>query len=106
MPQPPARNDDNALPMFYRAPRPLDRAKDAKMKVSRPSNFNFTAGTIAIPLLVDEFPLAAAYYPIVFADGPLPIPASVVGLKNDSNLFLDQDGRWVNGAYLPAYVRR
>jgi hypothetical protein len=50
--------------------------------------------------------MASAYYPIVFAAGPSPIPASVVGLKNDTNLFLDDQGRWMNGAYLPAYVRR
>lgn len=57
-------------------------------------------------MLVDEFPMASAYYPIVFADGPLPVPAAVVGLKNDSNLFVGADGAWVTGAYLPAYVRR
>ena len=97
---------EEALPMFYTSPRPLDRAKDAKLKVSRPTHFKFAATTNAIPLLVDEFPMAAAYYPIVFATGPSPVPAVVVGLKNDTNLFLDQEGRWMNGAYLPAYVRR
>ena len=97
---------ESSLPMFYASPRPLDRVKDAKLKISRPSHFRFTDGTNAIPLLIDEFPMASAYYPIVFAAGPTPVPAAVVGLKNDSNLFLDQGGRWVNGAYLPAYVRR
>ncbi|HUY68896.1 MAG TPA: SapC family protein [Alphaproteobacteria bacterium] len=96
----------DSLPLFYANPRPLDRAQDAGMRVSRPSHFRFAAGTNAIPLLVDEFPLAAAYYPIVFADGPMPIPAAVVGLKNDSNLYIDGEGRWVAGSYLPAYVRR
>jgi hypothetical protein len=96
----------DSLPMFYTSPRPLDRAKDAKLKISRPNHFRFTANTNAIPLLIDEFPMAAAYYPIVFAAGTAPVPAAVVGLKNDSNLFLDREGRWLNGAYLPAYVRR
>ena len=77
--------------MFYTSPRPLDRVKDGKMKLSRPTNFSFAAKTNAIPLLVDEFPMAAAYYPIVFADGPLPVPAAVVGLKNDSNLFVNKE---------------
>ena len=95
-----------ALPMFYTAPRPLDRVRDGKMKLDRPTTFNFAAKTNAIPLLVDEFPMAAAYYPIVFADGPMPVPAAVVGLKNDNNLFVGADGAWVSGAYLPAYVRR
>jgi hypothetical protein len=94
------------MPMFYGAPRPLDRARDGKMKLNRPTHFNFAAKTNAIPLLVDEFPMAAAFYPIVFADGSVPVPAAVVGLKNDDNLFVAPDGTWVSGAYLPAYVRR
>ena len=102
----PLAQPEAALPMFYKSPRPLDRSRDQNTKISRPSNFNFTKGTNAIPLLADEFPMAAAYYPIVFATGPTPIPAAVVGLKNDDNLFLDDEGRWVNGAYLPAYIRR
>lgn len=95
-----------SLPMFYASPRPLDRVKDAGLKISRPTSFRFAANTNAIPLLIDEFPMAAAYYPIVFAAGPAPVPAAVVGLKNDNNLFLEQSGQWLNGAYLPAYVRR
>jgi hypothetical protein len=30
----------------------------------------------------------------------------VVGLNNDVNVFLDNDGQWLGGSYLPAYVRR
>ncbi len=101
-----AQSSENALPMFYKAPRPLDRVRDAKLKISRPSNFNFAKATNAIPLLIDEFPSAAAYYPIVFAAGATPIPAAVVGLQNDSNMYVGADGKWVNNAYLPAYVRR
>ncbi len=101
-----APTPDNALPMFYNAPRPLDRVRDVGLHVSRPKNFRFASNTNAIPLLVDEFPMAAAHYPIVFAAGPMPIPAAVVGLKNDHNLFIGADGQWRNGGYLPAYVRR
>lgn len=105
-PTTPAKAPEAAMPMFYTAPRPLDRARDGYMKLNRPTNFSFAAKTNAIPLLVDEFPMASAYYPIVFADGPLPVPAAVVGLKNDHNLFVGSDKNWVGGAYLPAYVRR
>lgn len=105
-PQKPDSASEAAMPMFYKSPRPLDRSRDGNLKLSRPTHFGFTANTNAIPLLVDEFPMAAAYYPIVFAAGPSPIPAAVVGLRNDNNLFLDEQQRWVNGAYLPAYVRR
>jgi hypothetical protein len=95
-----------SLPMFYSSPRPLDRVRDAKIKLNRPTNFSFASKTNAIPLLINEFPMAASFYPIVFADGAVPVPAAVVGLKNDSNLYVGSDGSWVPGAYLPAYVRR
>lgn len=95
-----------ALPMFYKNVRPLDMEKDAGLQVSAPKHFRFAAKTNAIPLLVDEFPMAAAHYPIVFAAGDQPVPAVVVGLKQDDNLFLDEDGMWLGGSYLPAYVRR
>jgi hypothetical protein len=93
------------LPMFYRKPRPLDRARDKDLKIAR-TTFRFAEKTNAIPILIDEFPMASAYYPIVFAAGPQPIPAAIVGLENDSNLFVDEEGQWVDGAYLPGYVRR
>ncbi|MDD3029594.1 MAG: SapC family protein [Alphaproteobacteria bacterium] len=95
-----------SLPMFYSSPRPLDRSRDGKIKMARIADFSFARKTNAIPLLIEEFSTAAAHYPIVFADGELPVPAAVVGLQNDSNLFINADGSWLQGAYLPAYVRR
>lgn len=102
-----ASAQENApMPMFYKAPRPLDRVRDVNLKLSRPTGFGFAQGTNAIPLLVDEFPAACVHYPIVFAAGPAPIPVAVVGLKNNENLFIDKKGEWLLGTYLPAYVRR
>lgn len=98
--------EQNPLPLFYTSARPLDKVRDSKLRVSRPTHFRFAAKSNAIPLLLEEFPMAAAYYPIVFAAGPVPIPAAIVGLKNDENVFVDAEGRWQNGAYLPAYLRR
>lgn len=94
------------MPLFYSKPRPLDRETDSTLHISRPKNFNFAQKTNAIPLLADEFPMAAAYYPIVFADGPTPVPAAIVGLNNDKNMMIDRTGQWRDGAYIPAYVRR
>lgn len=98
--------DTPALPMFYSSARPLDIEQDANLFVSAPKHFRFAAKTNAIPLLTDEFAMAAAHYPIVFAAGPMPVPAAVVGLQNDENLFVDDMGQWLGGSYLPAYVRR
>jgi hypothetical protein len=92
--------------MFFSSIGHLEMDKDGGMFVSAPKKFKFAAKTNAVPLLVDEFPMAAANYPIVFAAGDSPVPAAVVGVSNDANLFLDDNGQWLGGSYLPAYVRR
>ncbi|MDX9689467.1 MAG: SapC family protein [Alphaproteobacteria bacterium] len=105
-PQQPSSAPNSELPMFYSSIRPLDMEKDTNLHVSPPQSFSFAAKTNAIPLLTDEFPLAASHYPIVFAAGPSPVPAVVVGLNSDTNLFVSESGEWLGGSYLPAYVRR
>ncbi|MGE0108969.1 MAG: SapC family protein [Bdellovibrionales bacterium] len=99
-------DQDQNLPMFYKTSRPLDIEKDAGLRVSSPTNFSFAAKTNAIPVLIDEFPLASSNYPIVFAPGDNPVPAVVVGLEESTNLFIDLNNQWLPGTYLPAYVRR
>lgn len=102
-----AANDAaESLPLFYKKPRPLDRKLDGDKKLPRNVNYGFTATTNALPLVVEEFPIAAAHYPVVFIAGPTPIPAAIVGITADKNLFIDQSGHWMPGVYIPAYVRR
>jgi hypothetical protein len=101
-----AKNIHESLPMFYRSPRPLERERDANLCISRPHDFSFAATTNAIPILTEEMPVAAAHYPIIFTHGPQPFPAAVVGFYQNQNLFVDQNGQWLGGAYLPSYVRR
>ena len=69
-------------------------------------SFQFAASVVAVPLNASEFALAARCYPIVFADTETTVPLAVLGLGGDSNLFVDGEGRWSDGAYVPAYVRR
>lgn len=69
-------------------------------------SFQFAAGIVAVPLNASEFALAARCYPIVFADTNEMLPLAVTGLSDGSNLFVDEEGRWTDGAYVPAYVRR
>ncbi|MEA3538377.1 MAG: SapC family protein [Pseudomonadota bacterium] len=69
-------------------------------------SFQFAASVVAVPLNASEFALAARCYPIVFADTETTVPLAVLGLGGESNLFVDGQGRWSDGAYVPAYVRR
>jgi len=60
-------------------------------------------------LLTDgEFFQAALHYPIALlqpADQSL-VPVAVLGISAGRNLFVDGDGRWEPGCYVPAVVRR
>jgi hypothetical protein len=53
-----------------------------------------------------EFPNAAAEYAIVFGGaGDVVIPAAILGVRADENLFVSSDGKW-QGRYVPAFLRR
>ena len=93
------------LPLFYREPRPLDPARHARAGLVATRSLGFAAKTNSVPLAADEFYIAQAHYPIVFTQGKQPAPVAVVGLANEDNLFV-AGGKWRDGAYVPAYVRR
>ena len=63
----------------------------------------------ALPLSFTEFAAACRDFPIAFVSGDAGasfVPMVVLGLENQQNLFVTQDGAWESGVYLPAYVRR
>ena len=65
---------------------------------------SFAATTHAIPITVDEFAMAQRHYPVIFGSGFAAAPLMLVGLSEGRNLFMDADGRWQPGTYIPAYV--
>jgi len=94
--------------LFYQKPEPLNAARHRDLRLtSDVPNFSFAAGTNSIPLMAAEFPRAALDFPIVFAGAPNSIysPVVIVGLKNNENIFVSPDGRWL-ASYIPAFVRR
>jgi len=102
-PPPTAAFNGNVL--FYQQPEPLSREQHGKMGLRRVEKpFGFAASSNVVPLTVSEFPLAALSYPIIFA-GERRQPLAVMGVGAGQNLFVD-DGGFVIGAYIPAYVRR
>lgn len=90
------------LPLFYRDPQPLNAAEHAEWRLAD-GDATFAAETPFVPVVVGELAAAARCYPIVFAGGDGQLVA-ILGLEQ-RNLFV-QDGRWAEGAYAPAYVRR
>jgi hypothetical protein len=93
---------------FYEKPVVLDRNAHRKLRLKAPTKgFAFATKTIAIPLAPIEFAQAVYDYPIVFAvsENGSSMPIALVGLREDENLLVDKDGKWLTD-YVPAFVRR
>lgn len=94
------------LPLFYNSVVPLSASVHSKLVLGERQDFKFAAKTHAIPLTVDEFVVAQRFYPIVFGPGETAVPLALVGLAEEENLFVDEDGKWIGDSYIPGYVRR
>ena len=95
------------LPLLYSALEPLSSSVHGKMKIRAVDKLPALATTHAIPVTVDEFPLLARHYPIIFATGENPIPLALMGLSEGTNAFVDENGKVLEKhVYIPAYIRR
>lgn len=92
--------------LFYSQPEPLNPEMHGKLGVKQMDNpFRFARGGNAIPLTVGEFPLAAVTGPIIFA-GDEKMPLAVMGLAAGDNLYVNENGEFQPGVYIPGYIRR
>lgn len=91
---------------LYRNPEPLSPERHGAKGVVDPLNFDFCRAVTAVPLGLAEIPLAALSYPIVFLSADALAPVAMLGLEDGRNLFVDEAGAWMKGAYVPAYMRR
>ncbi|MFJ6322008.1 MULTISPECIES: SapC family protein [unclassified Rhizobium] len=98
--------DPADLPLFYKAPVVvcLEHHRDAGL--AGMPEYGFCRDAAAIPIVAGEFPAAMRHYPIVFAMDEQASPLALVGIRKGHNLFIERDGGWRSGSYLPAYVRR
>ncbi|GAB5388495.1 MAG: SapC family protein [Alphaproteobacteria bacterium] len=94
------------LPMFYKSVFPLSSAAHGRLIVQSGRNFSFAAKASAIPVLSEEFAIAQRHYPVVFSTDDTNMPIALMGLQPNRNAFVDDVGKWQEGAYVPAYVRR
>jgi hypothetical protein len=99
------QNQPAGIPMFYRNLVPLDAERHAELRIERDSDFSHTASSNSLPLALDEFTAAAVDYPIVFGSAGKGVALAIVGFRDGENLFVDADGAWLAGAYIPAYAR-
>lgn len=91
---------------FYKQVAILRLPQHKDIRLTRRLDFAYASGVIAAPLSASEIALASRNYPIVFADGDVPTPIAVLGLKPGENLYVDSQGQWREGCYIPAHIRR
>jgi hypothetical protein len=92
--------------LIYESAVPLSAARHGEMSFDAGHNYAFSAGVNAVPLMAVEFILAATEYAIVFAaSGEDVLPAAVLGVRPEQNLYLSADAQW-QAKYIPAFIRR
>lgn len=94
------------LPLFYNDPIPLDKQKHADLALKKGFTFSFTKEINAVPVNMIEMPQICHYYPIAFSPDASATPVAILGLRDNENLFVNENGEWAEQAYIPAYIRR
>ena len=87
---------------------PVDRNRLKDLGISEASQQQFAATRNTTPLNIIEFFQALPYFPIAFLsqqNGSY-MPCAILGLNLGENLFTDDNGKWQDGVYSPAYIRR
>jgi hypothetical protein len=94
------------LPLFYKDLMPLNSRDHGKWRTKTLDDATFLKGQHAIPITVDEFVQTQRNFPIVFSSGDNPLPLALMGLNEGVNTYLDDDGKFAEAVYIPAYIRR
>ncbi|MGH8055242.1 MAG: SapC family protein [Stenotrophomonas sp.] len=95
--------------LIYERPVQLNRVAHRNHRVlPSQGDFRFANAVNSVPLACVEFVQVARQYPIVFAGNSAEsvVPAALLGLRSGQNLMVDAEGRWAEGAYVPAFLRR
>ncbi|GAA0792879.1 SapC family protein [Marinobacterium sediminicola] len=97
-----------ASKLFYNDIIPLNRDKHRTLHIdSSKGDASFAEHTHYVPLAASEFYQASKDYPILFAgEGDSAGAIALLGLRENENLFVSDDKRWIKGTYVPAFVRR
>ena len=93
---------------IYKNPILLNQALHKSVKISKVNNFNFTRDLNSVLITGQEFLEASKHYPIAFIPnkkGDI-VPVAILGLQQKGNLFVDDAGKWKEGTYIPAFIRR
>ena len=96
----------NALPLLYKDLVPLSSVDHADWKARALDSAPWLLDQHAIPITVDEFASAQRNFPIIFSAGDAPVPLALMGMNEGVNVFMNEDGKFSENVYVPAYIRR
>jgi hypothetical protein len=92
--------------LIYKTAIPITRSRHGDSYVEAAEDYAFSGEVNSVPLMAVEFPQSAPEYPIVFAgEGDEVLPAVILGVRGNENLFLSGNKDW-EAKYIPAFVRR
>lgn len=92
--------------LIYETAFPVSNRRHANWSVEAGGSYSFSSKVNSVPLMAVEFPVAAGEYAIVFAgQGDAIMPAVILGMRGNENVYLDSKGGW-QGKYIPAFIRR
>lgn len=95
-----------AQQLIYETAVPVSKTRHAQWSVEIGNDFAFSRKVNSVPLMAVEFPGAAAEYAIVFAGNEEAVmPAVILGMREQENLYLGPLGGW-QAKYIPAFLRR
>lgn len=95
----------NALPLFFKRPSVISKDRHTGAQLLHTEEMAFAKDTNSAPLNAFEFIEASKHYPIVFTADAKPAPVAVLGWEKE-NYFVDNNGQWSAGCYIPAYIRQ
>jgi hypothetical protein len=92
--------------LIYESAAPVSNQRHGNWSVEVGTDYSFSKNVNSVPLMAVEFATAAPEYAIVFAGtGDVVMPAAILGMRGDENLYVTRDGGW-QARYIPAFLRR
>lgn len=90
---------------MFKKPTFLTKA-DIGIKFASLKNYKHARNLGAVALNHREMFEASKHYPIFFVkDGDGFTPVALLGINNDTNLFVNKSGDWIKGRYIPTLIR-
>jgi SapC len=92
---------------MYKNVEAINQVAHKNKSLKELKDFSLTREMISVPVSFNEFYEACRDYPIFFAkDAQGEWFATALLGVNNKNLYLDENGQWKKGAYIPAFFRR